>query len=148
MLWLRSVTRFSVSHWSRHSIAYSKDDAIECPAPANFKRLYRFTLPFSLELMRMGTACTSASQQTREFSGHLQCSNPCPLYPRKRTCAVQLGMSALGHVWTAPGWQELFSRLQRWSVRPCVRPFSAALMTAGHHALRASGRGQWHTLTR
>src|SRR5262245_5081501 len=22
---------------------------------------------------------------------------PCPLYPRKRTCAVQLGMSAMGH---------------------------------------------------
>jgi len=24
-------------------------------------------------------------------------ANLCPLYPRKRTCAVQLGMSALGH---------------------------------------------------
>ena len=35
----------------------------------------------------------------------------CPLYP---------------HVWTAPSWQGLFSRLQHWSVRPCVRPFSAA----------------------
>jgi hypothetical protein len=30
------------------------------------------------------------------------------------------------HVWTAPSWQGLFSRLQHWSVRPCVRPFSAA----------------------
>jgi len=30
-------------------------------------------------------------------SRHLQCINPCPLYPRKQTCAVQLGMSALGH---------------------------------------------------
>jgi hypothetical protein len=29
-------------------------------------------------------------------SGHMQCKKPCPLYPRKRTCAVQLGMSALG----------------------------------------------------
>ena len=29
------------------------------------------------------------------ISGHLQCKRACPLYPRKRTCAVQLGMSAL-----------------------------------------------------
>src|SRR5262245_36777298 len=26
----------------------------------------------------------------------MQCNMSCPLYPRKRTCAVQLGMSALG----------------------------------------------------
>src|SRR5215510_7753872 len=30
-------------------------------------------------------------------SGHMQCNRACPLYPRKRTCAPQLGMSALGH---------------------------------------------------
>src|SRR5580704_1303526 len=42
-------------------------------------------------------------------------------------------------VWTAPSWQELFSRMQIWSVRPCVRPFSAAHMAAGHNALRGSG---------
>jgi hypothetical protein len=29
-------------------------------------------------------------------SRHMQCKTPCPLYPQKRTCAVQLGMSALG----------------------------------------------------
>jgi hypothetical protein len=34
----------------------------------------------------------------------------CPLYPQEQTCAVQLGMSALGHVWTAPVWQELSAR--------------------------------------
>ena len=28
-------------------------------------------------------------------SRHLQCKPGCPLYPQKRTCAVQLGMSAL-----------------------------------------------------
>ena len=27
-------------------------------------------------------------------SRHVQCTHPCPRYPRKRTCAVQLGMSA------------------------------------------------------
>src|SRR5262249_13197342 len=30
-------------------------------------------------------------------SGHVRYTNPCPLYPQKRTCAVQSGMSALGH---------------------------------------------------
>ena len=51
----------------------------------------------------------------------------------------------------APGWQELSSRLQHWSVQPCVRPFDAAHMTAGHNALRGSGptksshsRMPWH----
>jgi hypothetical protein len=29
-----------------------------------------------------------------------------------------------------------------WSVQPCVRPFSAVHMTAGHNALRGSGPGQ------
>jgi hypothetical protein len=30
-------------------------------------------------------------------SGHLRRNRRCPLYPQKRTYAVQLGMSALGH---------------------------------------------------
>src|SRR5664279_2750003 len=46
------------------------------------------------------------------------------------------------HVWTAPSWQVLSSRLQDWSVRPCVRPVSAVHMTAGHNALRGSGPDQ------
>ena len=46
------------------------------------------------------------------------------------------------HVWTAPSWQGLFSRVQHWSVQPCVRPLSAVHMTAGHNALRGSGPGQ------
>jgi hypothetical protein len=29
-------------------------------------------------------------------SGHLHCNRPCPLCPQKRTCAVQLWMSAKG----------------------------------------------------
>ena len=43
---------------------------------------------------------------------------------------------------TAPSWQELFSRLQHWSVRSCVRPLDAVHTTAGHNALRGSGPGQ------
>ena len=48
------------------------------------------------------------------------------------------------HVWTAPSWQELSSRLQPWSVQPCVRPLSAAHRAAGHNALRGSGPDQKH----
>src|SRR5262249_28822837 len=76
--------------------------------------------------------------------GHFSLRAVCPLYPQKRTVSGVELMSAKGHVWTAPGWQELFSRLQRWSVRPCVRPFSAVLMTAGHNALRGSGPNRKH----
>ena len=47
----------------------------------------------------------------------------------------------LGHVWTAPGWQVLSSRVQEWSWQPCVRPVSAVHVTAGHNALRGSGPG-------
>src|SRR4029078_11863847 len=47
-----------------------------------------------------------------------------------------------GHVWTAPSWQELSSRMQHWSVQPCVRPLDAVHMTAGHNALRGSGPDQ------
>src|SRR3981081_1074066 len=43
-------------------------------------------------------------------------------------------MSQTCHVWTAPSWQGLSSRLQHWSVRPCVRPVDAVHMTAGHNA--------------
>ena len=51
-------------------------------------------------------------------------------------------MSQKGHVWTAPDWQGLSSRLQHWSEQPCVRPSSAARLAAGHNALRGSGPGQ------
>jgi hypothetical protein len=47
-------------------------------------------------------------------------------------------------VWTAPGWQELCSRVQQWSEQPCVRPVCAVHVTAGHNALRGSGPGQYH----
>ena len=45
-------------------------------------------------------------------------------------------------MWTAPGWQGLSSRMQPWSVQPCVRPVSAVRITAGHNALRGSGPSQ------
>jgi hypothetical protein len=37
-----------------------------------------------------------------------------------------------------------FAQLRRWSVQPCVWPICAVHMTAGHNALRGSGRGQKH----
>jgi hypothetical protein len=58
--------------------------------------------------------------------------------PPDQVCA------AVGHVWTAPGWQEFSSRKQQWSEQPCVRRASAVHVTAGHNALRGSGPGQLH----
>jgi hypothetical protein len=40
--------------------------------------------------------------------------------------------SAMGLVWTAPGWQGLLHVLQHWPVQPCVRLFDAVHMAAGH----------------
>src|SRR3954454_1519798 len=75
---------------------------------------------------------------------------PCLLPPAADMTPLWLG-AAMCHVWTAPSWQELSSRLQHWSVQPCVRPLDAFHMTAGHNALRGSGPGQkpafemhWH----
>ena len=48
----------------------------------------------------------------------------------------------MGHVWTAPGCQGVIARVQHRSGQPCVRPFHAAHMTAGHNAFRGSGPGQ------
>ena len=62
--------------------------------------------------------------------------------PKSGHFARRVRVSAMGHVWTAPSWQELSSRLQHWSVQPCVRPLDAVHMTAGHNALRGSGPGQ------
>src|SRR6202035_2812983 len=61
--------------------------------------------------------------------------------PNTRHIAATSAMSEKCHVWTAPGWQVLFHVLQHWSVQPCVRPFNAVHMTAGHNALRGSGPG-------
>ena len=61
---------------------------------------------------------------------------------RKRPNFATQRIDARCHVWTAPSWQELSSRLQHWSVQPCVRPVSAVHTTAGHNALRGSGPGQ------
>ena len=40
--------------------------------------------------------------------------------------------------------KSFFHVLQHWSVQPCVRPFNAVHMTAGHNALRGSGPDQTH----
>ena len=66
----------------------------------------------------------------------------CPLSPRSLPNCCITASDVTGHVWTAPSWQGFSSRVQHWSVRPCVRPFSAVHMTAGHNALRGSGPGQ------
>jgi hypothetical protein len=44
---------------------------------------------------------------------------PCLLYPRKRTCAVQLGMSAMGHKRTSAALFDDFIDLGEYRRREC-----------------------------
>ena len=76
----------------------------------------------------------------RHHSTRFEKRNPFPLNmgpaeatlaPRKPSKVTISEGRYTPHVWTAPSWQELSSRMQHWSVRPCVRPLSAVHMTAG-----------------
>jgi hypothetical protein len=60
-------------------------------------------------------------------SRHLQCANRCPLYPQKRTCAVQLAMSALGQkrTWAGPRIVE------RWERSPASFALDDASLSLG-----------------
>ena len=51
---------------------------------------------------------------------------------------------ALGHVWTAPPWQELSDLLQHWSGAVMCPACLAGCEAAGHNALRGSGPNQKH----
>jgi hypothetical protein len=88
--------------------------------------------------------CRSMPRRLRSLTGRLDsvvaaAFNVC--YFQDRQSSVQASQHR-GHVWTAPDWQGLSSRLQHWSEQPCVRPVCAVHMTAGHNALRGSGPGQ------
>ena len=64
-----------------------------------------------------------------------------PLLTQQPTFFCAALSDAPGHVWTAPSWQGESSRRRLGSVQPCVRPFDAVRMTAGHNTLRGSGPG-------
>ena len=51
--------------------------------------------------------------------------------PRWRPDFAAQANVAMGHVWTAPGWQVESSRCSIGSEQPCVRPLDAVHMTAG-----------------
>jgi len=51
-------------------------------------------------------------------------------------------LGPLCHVWTAPSWQELFSRFAALVGAAMCSAFDAVHMTAGHNALRGSGPDQ------
>ena len=93
-----------------------------------------------------------AGERRRSVAGHFRpiqpalAVSPCPLRPEGDRNAALPRNDAMGHVWTAPGWQEESSLLRRWSERPCVRPVCAVRMTAGHNALRGSGHSQKHAI--
>src|SRR6516164_3554752 len=53
-------------------------------------------------------------------------------------------ISAMGHVWTAPPWQELSELLQHWSGAVMCPACLCGGEAAGHNALRGSGPNQKH----
>src|SRR5438067_8161134 len=53
-------------------------------------------------------------------------------------------MSALGHVWTAPPWQELSELLQHWSGAVMCPACLCGGEAAGHNAMRGSGPNRKH----
>src|SRR5450830_858124 len=86
-------------------------------------------------------ACPLWTQSEQTIAGQ---NRPLSALVQKRTNGDAVRLSAKCHVWTAPSWQGLSSRLQHWSVQPCVRPLSAAHVAAGHNALRGSGPSHKH----
>jgi hypothetical protein len=50
----------------------------------------------------------------------------------------------MGHVWTAPPWQELSELLQHWSGAVMCPACLCGREAAGHNALRGSGPNQKH----
>src|SRR5262245_2460648 len=80
-------------------------------------------------------------------SGHRPLIWQCPVYPESGHGSTRLGCPRVDGSELA----RLFFTFAGWSVRPCVRPVSAAHEAAGHNALRGSGPGQkrafkmhWH----
>jgi hypothetical protein len=102
-----------------------------------------------------GLACFH--RQTREY-GHLLAnlyrhqprasphtvSATASVPPRKASLCWSQNENDLGHVWTAPPWQELSDWLQHWSGAVMCPACLCGDKAAGHNALRGSGPNQKH----
>src|SRR5262249_43835365 len=65
------------------------------PVPVHYGQTPLSTLfRWSFQKLNVDAACGSCPLWVK--SGHSRRNKACPLYPRKRTCAVQLEMSAIG----------------------------------------------------
>src|SRR5262249_20099640 len=59
-----------------------------------------------------GTGRTRTACPLWVKSRHLHCTSPCPLYPQKRTYAMQLWMSAMGQKRTSPSSKSQLAHRQ------------------------------------
>jgi hypothetical protein len=55
-----------------------------------------------------------------------------PRFKRRLDSLAEKPSTALSHVWSAPSWQELSSRLPHWSVQHVFGLSDAVHITAGH----------------
>ena len=95
---------------------------------------------FAAEFPRWATIGFSSSPVTLKGHSLRIYSAPIPTFvrcwPNSDLGAAMQRMSAKCHVWTAPGWQELSSRLQAWSVQLPSRlqlPIVSAAGVDRHH---------------
>ena len=112
-----------------------------------FRNALREAVPHAFTAQRQGDSVPDIAQRRSRVShgsqaAELGTSRLRLFCPQLRTCKSRTETSGLGHAWTAPCCQEFSACLQPWSEQPCVRPFTAVHMTAGHNALRGSGPSQ------
>src|SRR5262249_8109215 len=81
--------------FSTISVSISKTKAADSGSPIRFlaRQSSNFRLPNQRRKKDASRKLPNAKSAARQ---HSEGSARCPLYPRKRTCAVQLGMSAIG----------------------------------------------------
>jgi hypothetical protein len=77
------------------------------------------------------------------ISGHVHCKTSCPLYPRKRTCAVQLQMSALGQKRTSANTLRSCPTCFSWAVLQALELADDARLT---FTIALHGKHAWERL--
>jgi hypothetical protein len=101
-----------------------------------FERTYDRAKPIRSAAGRAGGYGGAAEKHLQLLMGQAAWMTACKLV-RMGACAMQLGCPLWAMCGRLRVGKNFLHVAAHWSVRPCVRPFSAVLMTAGHNALSA-----------